>query len=174
MKHNSIFVVSLLTVAFVTGAMAAVAVQEKATQAPTVKRVKRPQFTERDWDGIYFENLFEEGLVGDRPERAQPGQLAGSTSVEETAEEAQDATFAWSKHISAGTIENEVKAIQNQLSLDVTTPVKFKSEYAKSHQSFSILSMVFGIVREYDGEVRWKKYAPVAQPTKAANGETKI
>jgi len=139
MKRNSALLVSLVTLAFVTGAVAAVAVQEQQ-KPPTVKRVKRPQFTERDWDGIYFEDLFKEGLVGDR-----------------------NTKFAWSKHVSAATIEDEVKSIQNQLALDITTPVKFKSEYAKSHQSFSILSMVFGIVREYDGDVRWKKDAAAAQ-----------
>ena len=39
----------------------------------TVQRVKRPLFTKRDWDGIYFENLFEQGLVGDRPSAGQIG-----------------------------------------------------------------------------------------------------
>ena len=165
MKHNAILVVSLLTTAFVTGAMTAVAVQQDSSKPPTVKRVKRPQFSERDWDGIYFEDLFKEGLVGDRPQAALPGQTANANPAGGGADasEEDNATFAWSKYISASTIEDEVKAIQNQLSLDVTTPVKFKSEYAKSHQSFSVLSMVFGIIREYDDDVRWKKYAPVAQ-----------
>ena len=164
MKRNSILVVSIVTAAFVTGAVTAVAVQEKTSKVPSVKRVKRPQFTERDWDGIYFENLFKEGLVGDRPERVGPGQTANASPSDNAGESGdENATFAWSKYISASTIEDEVKAIQNQLTIDVTTPVKFKSEYAKSHQSFSVLSMVFGIIREYDDEVRWKKYAPVAQ-----------
>ena len=164
MKRSSILLVSLVATAFVTGAVTAVAVQEKTQKVPTVKRVKRPQFTERDWDGIYFEDLFKEGLVGDRPKPAAPGQIANANPTGNADAAGQGSeSFAWSKYISASTIEDEVKAIQNQLSIDVTTPVKFKSEYAKSHQSFSVLSMVFGIIREYDDDVRWKKYAPVAQ-----------
>ena len=163
MKRKSVLAVSLVTLAFVTGAMAAVVVQERQTKVPTVKRVKRPQFTERDWDGIYFEDLFKEGLVGDRPERMIPGKTKPNAIAEAENQDQDNATFAWSKHISASTIEDEVKAIQNQLALDITTPVKFKSEYAKSHQSFSILSMVFGIIREYDSDVRWKKDSAVAQ-----------
>lgn len=162
MKRNSALLVSLVTLAFVTGAVAAVAVQEQQ-KPPTVKRVKRPQFTERDWDGIYFEDLFKEGLVGDRPERMIPGRTKPTPIVGAENQEPDNTKFAWSKHVSAATIEDEVKSIQNQLALDITTPVKFKSEYAKSHQSFSILSMVFGIVREYDGDVRWKKDAAAAQ-----------
>ena len=164
MKCSFVLIVSLITSAVVSGAVTAVVVQEKTQKVPTVKRVKRPQFSERDWDGIYFEDLFKEGLVGDRPQPGVPGQTAGANPAAKTGDQEQeDATFAWSEYISASTIEDEVKAIQNQLSVDVTTPVKFKSEYAKSHQSFSVLSMVFGIIREYDDEVRWKKSAPVAQ-----------
>jgi len=144
MQTNSALLVSLVTLAFVTGAVAAVVVQ-------------------RDWDGIYFEDLFKEGLVGDRPERMIPGKTKSNPIGGAKNQESNNAEFAWSKHVSASTIEDEVKSIQNQLALDITTPVKFKSEYAKSHQSFSILSMVFGIVREYDGDVRWKKDAAAAQ-----------
>ncbi len=161
MKRNFVLIASLLSTALVTGVATAVVVQETTQKAPAVKRVKRPQFSERDWDGIYFEDLFKEGLVGDRP---QPGTSDQVTGVGPTDNQEQaNATFTWSKYISASTIEDEVKAIQNQLNVDVTTPVKFKSEYAKSHQSFSVLSMMFGIIREYDDEVRWKKFAPVAQ-----------
>ena len=163
MKRNTALLVSLVTLAMVTGAVAAVAVQERQTKSPTVKRVKRPQFSERDWDGIYFEDLFKEGLVGDRPERLIPGKTKSDPIAGAVDQDTDNSKFAWSKHISASTIEDEVKSIQNRLALDITTPVKFKSEYAKSHQSFSVLSMVFGIIREYDGDVRWKKDAAAAQ-----------
>jgi len=87
MKRNTVLVVSLTTVAFVTGSMAAVAVQDKTPKSPPVKRVKRPHFTERDWDGIYFENLFEEGLVGERPNPVEPGQLAKPKPTKESTEQ---------------------------------------------------------------------------------------
>jgi hypothetical protein len=163
MNRETLIIFALVIATSLSGALAAVAVQERKTKKVT--RVKRPQFTQRDWDGIYFEDLFEEGLVGDRPKRVDPGQqlstngqVAGGSSSESA-----DRVFAWSRYISGSTIEDEVKLIQAQLAKDITTPVKFKSEYDNAHQSFSILSMLFGIIREYDGDVRWKKFAGEAQ-----------
>ena len=166
MKNRSILIFVLVTGTIVSGTLAAFVVQERQQRAPRkITRVKRPQFTERDWDGIYFENLFEEGLVGERPKQLAPGAgTANPTQIaNEAAAEDKGGAFAWSKYIAGSTIEDEVKAIQLQLTKDVTTPIKFKSEYNKAHQSFSILSMLFGVVREYDDDVRWKKYAPEAQ-----------
>ena len=72
--------------------------------------------------------------------------------------------FAWGSFIANDVIEDEIKSLEQALRRDVTTPVEFKSGYAKVRQSFSMLSLMFGIVREYDQEdIRWKKYAPSAQ-----------
>lgn len=166
MKHNSLLIFGLVSAVFVSGTVAAVVVQDRQNrrEARKVKRVKRPQFTEQDWDGIYFENLFKEGLVGERPNPQTGPAIKPTQTVEASADDTGNSEgFAWSKQISGSTLEDEVKALQGQLAKDVTTPVKFKSEYAKAHQSFSILSMIFGIIREYDADVRWKKYAPAAQ-----------
>ncbi len=163
MKKQSFLILALIFATSVSGVIAAVAVQERKTKKVT--RVKRPQFTERDWDGIYFEDLFKDGLVGDRPKSAVPGQQPNTKiAIAGTPDEQSDnGQFTWSKYISGATIEDEVKTLQNRLVQDVTTPVKFKSDYAKAHQSFSMLSFLFGVIREYDSEVRWKKFAPEAQ-----------
>jgi hypothetical protein len=162
-RKQFLFSVLLMMVTALSGVVAAMVVQERTVKKVT--RVKRPQFTERDWDGIYFENLFEQGLVGNRPNAAAIGMAANAASkgVVEDGETEDAAGFAWSKYISGSTIEDEVKALQNSLVRDVTSPVKFKSDYAKAHQSFSILSMLFGVIREYDSDVRWKKHAELAQ-----------
>lgn len=151
---------------FAGGTIAATQVQERKSKKVT--RVKRPKFSVKDWDGIYFKNLFEDGLVGPRPAQLTPGNTA--TSIKPTGFESSEGNTAtvetssqWSGLVSATTIEDEVKAIQKRLGMEVTTPVKFKSEYSKAHQSFSMLSMLFGIVREYDSEVRWKRFASEAQ-----------
>ncbi len=163
MKYNTPLILGIVSAVFVSGTFAAVVVQErqKKREPRKVTRVKRPQFTEQDWDGIYFKDLFKEGLVGERP-TPQTGPATTPSQVADS-ETQPDQTFAWSKQISGSTLEDEVKALQQRIAKDVTTPLKFKSEYAKAHQSFSILSMVFGIIREYDSDVRWKKYAPAAQ-----------
>ncbi|MEM7785518.1 MAG: hypothetical protein AAF623_19380 [Planctomycetota bacterium] len=139
--------------------------QERKPQK--VKRVKRPQFSPQDWDGIYFENLFAEGLVGDRPDQLaannelnKPSEMSNQTGSDMPT---TDQDFAWSRFVSGTTIEDEVKTIQLELAKVITSPVKFKSDYDKVHHHFSMLSMLFGIIREYDSDVRWKKYAGPAQ-----------
>lgn len=163
MNSKPLLILTLIFATVVSGAFAAVVVQRKQREPRKVKRVKRPQFSERDWDGIYFENLFEQGLVGARPKPQKGGADTGNQSTASTETPAADKKFAWSTFIGSSTIEDEVKAIQLQLAKDVTTPIKFKSEYDKAHQSFSLLSMLFAVIREYDDDVRWQKYAPEAQ-----------
>ena len=97
-----------------------------------------------------------------------PGESAGTKTAGGFETEGGDsavpeASSQWSGLVSASTIEDEVKTIQSRLAMEVTTPVKFKSEYSKAHQSFSMLSMLFGIIREYDSDVRWKRFANEAQ-----------
>jgi hypothetical protein len=166
MCRETFIVWFLIFFTFAGGTIAATQVQERKSKKVT--RVKRPKFSEKEWDGIYFRNLFKEGLVGPRPAQLTPGTASTPKNPSGFGSDVADPVVAesnskWSGLVSASTIEDEVKAIQKRLAMEVTTPVKFKSEYAKAHQSFSILSMLFGIVREYDSEVRWKRFAEDAQ-----------
>jgi cytochrome c556 len=164
MHFNRFSLICLILFSLVSASFAATIIQERKTKSVT--RAKRPTFTERDWDGIYFENLFEEGLVGERPQSITPGNaMMNPDQRTPTADDPTSLTgeFAWSKFISRTTIEDEVKSLQKKLAVDITTPIKFKSDYAKVNQSFSILSMIFAIVRQYDAEVRWKDAGSEAQ-----------
>jgi cytochrome c556 len=130
-----------------------------------VPRVERPNFSKSDWDGIYFENLFEQGLVGDRPQALASGETA-PTSNAQSASVGDMPTVngsIWNQLISSSTIEDEVKSIQNQLATDITTPVRFRSDYLKAHRSFSVLSMLFAVIAQYDGDIRWKDEASRGQ-----------
>ena len=162
MKRETSIAIFLVVSTAISGAIASTFVQERKTKKVT--RVKRPEFSEKDWDGIYFENLFDEGLVGDRPAKATI--LKGTdtaTQIAPPSDGGPSTQFAWSKFASGSVIEDEVKSQQAALNQFVTTPVKFKSEYGKVHQTFAVLSMMFAVIREYDGEVRWKRFAPDAQ-----------
>jgi hypothetical protein len=135
-------------------------------QPKNVTRAKRPNFSKSDWDGIYFENLFEEGLVGERPDAIAATQLGPKPEQSNPAPGFVEAGIdgsAWNGLISRSTIEDEVKAIQKRLAAEVTTPVRFKSDYLKTHQSFSQLSMLFAVISQYQGEIRWKDDAARAQ-----------
>ena len=159
--------VAVVCASVVSGGFAATIVQEKeGRRVKKVTRVKKPEYSKRDWDGIYFENLFEDGLVGQRPKAAAPGTVSGKTADAAAAQEGEageSAGLGWAQLISRSTLEDEVKNLQKQLGQQITTPIKFKSEYGKAHHSFSILSMTFGIIREYEDEVRWKKFSGEAQ-----------
>lgn len=164
----------LVSVSLITGTLTAYAYQEQDSRRPKmIQRAKRPNFKERDWNGIYFENLFKEGVVGERPvpssnPAVNPNQVAGPqnlpSSGDPSAKSSEASGSGWSQVIAHTVIEDEVKALQQKLTMDVTTPGRFKSDYGKVHQSYSMLSMLFGIILEYDADVRWKELAPVAQP----------
>jgi hypothetical protein len=161
---HRILVLGLIVCSLVSTAVAAVVVQERKTKK--VQRIKRPNFTQRDWDGVYFEDLFAQGLRGDRPASSMPGTRptpGGSEPTDVADTNSTEGQFAWSKVISRATIEDEIKTIQNSLATDITTPVKFKSDYAKINRSFSMLSMLFAIIREYDADVRCKEDGSQAQ-----------
>ena len=68
--------------------------------------------------------------------------------------------FPWSKVIDASVIEDEVKAIKLAVDKDVTTPGEFKGRgYKLCRRNLTVAAMLFAIIHEFDGEVRWKKGA---------------
>lgn len=137
---------------------------QESRKTKQVNRVARPVFSKSDWDGIYFENLFEEGLVGVRPAPSSgTTAVALDPSIPSQTTDAVSSASNWTALISAETLEDEIKTIQSALVGDVTTPVRFRSEYIKSHRSFSMLSLLFAIISQYGDEVRWKSDAAAAQ-----------
>lgn len=133
----------------------------------TIRRVKRPVFTEQDWKKIYFENLFEEGLAGARPERVEPviskGTIASATE--------NTALSDWSEFVSREAIEDEIKSIHSQLQAQLTTRGRFNSQIGEIRQHFNMLSMLFGIVSEFNQDIRWKEHARGAQMAFATAAE---
>ena len=76
-------------------------------------RAKLPAFDSAKTDRIFFPDVFAR-LEGDRP--ANPGAQIAQTPAGTPAPSGGDApagqSYAWSKIISGGTIENEVKAFK--------------------------------------------------------------
>ncbi len=63
--------------------------------------------------------------------------------------------------ISASTLEDEVKAQVQPLAAAVQTPTGFKGgAYKIAREDFSLLAVLFGVIGQYDGQVRWQKDAP--------------
>ena len=119
---------------------------------------------------VFYADLFGEGspLSGERPANtgAAPAPMAtgnggGGAPAQGTA---SGGVFAWGKIISATTIEDEIKALKLELDKDVTRPSSFTGGgNRKCRTHFSILAMLFAIVGEYDGDVRWKEFGPAAR-----------
>ncbi len=131
----------------------------KSQPTRKIMRVAKPMFTDDAGEGVFFRDVFEEALVGKRP----PVPSASSLAADRVGGVDDSAGKTWSRLISAATLEDEVKVLQQQLSRDLTTVSRFRSDHAKIQKSFEQLSLMFGVVREYDGKIRWKADAAVVQ-----------
>jgi hypothetical protein len=67
--------------------------------------------------------------------------------------------------ISAATIEDTVKNSKLRLDQLVASPTKFAGGYVEARREFSLQALMFAIVEQYPGDVRWKRSAPVARET---------
>ena len=163
------FLITILACGLVVTALGAGIWQD--TKIKRVTRVAKPDFSKGERDPIYFADVFRDGLVGQLPQDLAaaaggtvdtPNRSLANQSVKSSGGE-QASEAKWSPLISAETIENEIKAIQIQLVADITTPVRFRSDYIKSHRGFSMLSMLFAIILQYENDIRWKSDAGAAQ-----------
>jgi len=138
------------------------------------QRAQPPDWDRRSTAGVFFENAFTEGLVGQRPPSlgsvaaTVPVPPAGgpppATPSAQPAPGSSTGGYAWSQVISPAVIEDEIKSLKLAVDQVVTTPTKFAgSDYKNARRYFSLLAMLFAIVAEYDGEVRWKQDAPAAR-----------
>lgn len=139
--------------------------QDDKTQKKTVKRVKRPSFENSDRNDIYFDDVLAEGTVGQRPSIAdivpeKKSETGNSTALPSVGSQ-------WSKIASRDVIEDEIKSLHQELQSSITTPSGFNSKFREVRQKLEMLSMLFGVIHEYDQEIRWKKYAGSFQLTLA-------
>jgi len=157
--------IGLAAVALAVSSLAAVA-QTKSTKP--VKRAVPPKFTKSD---TFYADAFKEGLVGERPanlgQAAAPGTTGaagGSSAPASGGGVPAGAGGGWSSLISAATIEDTIKSVKQQVDQEVTTPSDFAGKGHKlARRDYTLLAVLFGIASEYEGDVRWKKDAPVAR-----------
>lgn len=141
--------------------------QEKPTppNLRRVKRVKRPVFNQPDGntaEPLYFRDVYADAIVGQRPDVAALAKNTKANSTQASAG-ATAGGSSWSQLVDATSIEDEVKAQQQKVSQLVTTPVIFQTKFDEVNQSFEILSVMFSVIRQYDGDIRWSDHAPAAQ-----------
>ncbi len=136
------------------------------TKSPA-KRATPPKFNSAEVSQVFFPDVFSK-LQGARPAtptaNAAPSSGATATVTPGGATTASGGAGGWSKLISSGTIEDEIKAIKLEVDKNVTTPSDFAGRGHKViRREFSFLAMLFAVIAEYDGEVRFKKDAATAR-----------
>ncbi|HND51469.1 MAG TPA: hypothetical protein PLV92_03700 [Pirellulaceae bacterium] len=144
----------------------------------TVDRAAPPKYTASDTKGVFFENIFDgKTLVGERPANlsaagpaggGRPGGSAGGGAVAGGGggSPGGGGSGTWSKVIASNEIEDEIKSIKQMVDKYVTTPTEFAGKgYKEARRDFSVLAMLFAIIGEYDGEVRWKGDAAFVRDT---------
>jgi len=131
------------------------------------RRAPAPKFSGESFRGVFFSKSTE-AIRGARPEMGVPQDAsqapvdkpsgAGSSSV------AAAHASGFSALVSPATLEDEIKRLRLELDAGVTTPAAFQSGgFKDARVKLSILASLFAIVTEHNGDVRWKKDAPVAR-----------
>ncbi len=157
-----------LIVAFI-GTVTLVACTLAAKRSTPSPRAAAPTWENGRRDRTFFKNAFQEALVGLRPSRlgsnnsASPSG-ANSELIQVPQEPSVQDRYPWSGTISRQTIEDEIKRTKSELDKIVTTPAKYKGGGFKDGRfHFTVLAMMFGIVTEYDSDVRWLKSSQIAR-----------
>lgn len=133
-------------------------------------RVKPPSWAPNDAADVFFNNVFEEALIGTRPQswrlktRAESSQMPSSKQGADVPAEVFSKS-EWTSVIAAPTIESEIKRLKQQIDKVVTSPARFASgDHLKARRYFSLLAVMFSIVADYGNQpVRWKKDAVTAR-----------
>lgn len=132
------------------------------------------------WDKRTMETFFSDAksaLDGERPNfgdaksiaksptpGAGPSDSGSSGAAPSGGGDAAGGALAWSKIISPESLQDEIKSYQNTVKDDVKNPSEFKAGGSKrSRRNFSALAVEFGVIADYDGEVRWKNQALTAR-----------
>lgn len=126
-------------------------------KAPAVKRAKPPVWTREVLD-VFFEDARKQ-LVGDRP-AANAAQAPKEMKTAGSEPSASGGKFSWSKVIDGDTLAAEVKRLTTALAEPLANPAKFKAGgYKLCRAAFSELAVLFAVIGDYDGDVRFKQDA---------------
>jgi hypothetical protein len=151
-----------------------------AQNSKNPSRAKPPQFESEKFDGIFFSDV-NTALSGELPKKQSTLQIASPSNSTPSTNSLPSGSgpagvedkMGWKNLISAGSLEDLVKESKLRLDKLITTPTAFAGGgYNEARREFSLLSLLFAIVENYPGEVRWKNSssaARVAMERTAAN-----
>ena len=132
------------------------------------KRAPAPKYSDKDTESIFFEDL-SDAFRGPRPTLAAiraSAKAVVAAAASPASSKGGDSGVAdeWSPLISPISIEDEVKRLKLHFDSVVSTPGAFNSGgYMEARLDLTILAMMFGVINEHSGEVRWKSDAATAR-----------
>lgn len=142
-----------------------------AAESPKPRQA-RPTSWPPEVASVFFADA-REHLIGAQPEKAivgNPGD-AGAAHPEPGVDAATSAS--WSQVIDADTLATEVKRIAARLHEPLASAARFKAGGFKQCRSdFGQLAVLFGVIAQYDGDVRWRDDAAALRDafTQASRG----
>ena len=152
MKHNQRFGITIFI--FMIYALS----MRLCHAAEPPRRVQPPHWSQDVLDA-FFEDAREQ-LVGERPQLAE-ALVAKPASVEGVA---ADATQKWSELIDAETLTAEIKRVHNQLAPALKKSASFQGGgNLVCRRDFGLLAVLFGVLAEFDSDVRWQRSAKLMQ-----------
>jgi len=155
----------------VVGIIATLASNHSLNAQQAERRAEAPEFNNTTTSIIFFKDVFAEALQGERPQilsenRQAPAMSPGSNGggMQSPAAAGGGNAGEWADIISPTTIQDEVKRLNNQLLETVQNVRKFNGGgFEEARRDFTELAMLFEIIAEHDGDVRWKEYALTAR-----------
>jgi cytochrome c556 len=144
-------------------------VEGKQQKGSPPKRAKPPAWS-RDVLDLFFEDARQQ-LVGTRPTSPTSAKTNGAGASSGTQGSAQSDQTKWSQIVDGDTLTGEVKRLVAALNEPLSNPAKFKAGgYKACRASFSELAVLFGVIADFDGDVRWKQDAAALRDSLARAG----
>jgi cytochrome c556 len=129
------------------------------------ERAAPPAFTDADVEPFFPDA--REALVGERPSAANSATQAASDNV------AEAGVFEWSRLVDGDTLATEVKRIATNLAEPLASPAAFKSGGNKvCRGEFAMLAVLFAVIEQYDGDVRWQREAAALREASSRVSDT--
>jgi cytochrome c556 len=129
------------------------------------RRAATPDWSKSPAQNVFFDNAFADALNGERPADFSPKAVAANNSVAATSSATPlDSAAGWSRFVSGVTLEDTIKQLKSQLAQSIVQPAQFSGGGNRdARRQFVLLSTLFTIIEQYDGDVRWKKDATAAR-----------
>lgn len=128
-------------------------------QGPKPRRAKPPKFDAQSFPGVFFDDVKSQ-LVGSLPPVGNVTASIKTPSKSNAEPTASSEENVWKRRIDAAAIEDLVKSSKSRLDPAIASPAKFAGGgYQTARRDFTVLTVLFGVIEQYPGDIRWKHSA---------------